>query len=128
MDCIRDLAAQLVDDPTLWSRLQLPEVLELADLLPDRYCAVVERAAVAPPEIPDRWAWLLSTAPDEAARAAVTALRAGAPLQREPMRAVSECARAYGPARLAAVRADTADPDSVGRFAQLAAGLSRVMK
>ena len=128
LDCIRDLAAQLVDDPTLWSRLQLPEVLELADLLPDRYCAVVERAAVAPPEIPDRWAWLLSTAPDEAARAAVTALRAGAPLQREPMRAVSECARAYGPARLAAVRADTADPDSVGRFAQLAAGLSRVMK
>lgn len=128
LDCIRDLATQLIDDPTLWSRLRLPDVLELADLLPERYCAVVERAAAAPPETPDRWAWLLSAAPDEAARAAVTALRAGTPDQREPMRAVSECARAYGPARLAAVRSNTADPATVRRFAQLAAGLSRLMR
>lgn len=128
LDCIRDLTAQLVDDPTLWNRLRLPDVLEPADLLPERYCAVVERAAAAPPDTPDRWAWLLSTAPDETARAAVTALRAGTPDQREPMRAVSECARAYGPARLAAVRSNPTDPASIGRFAQLAAGLSRVMR
>ncbi|MCZ4589624.1 DNA primase [Rhodococcus opacus] len=128
LDCIRDLAAQLVDDPTLWNRLRLPDVLEPADLLPDRYCAVVARAAAAPADTSDRWAWLLSTASDDAARAAVTALRAGAPARREPMKAVSECARAYGPARLAAVRSAAGDPASVGRFARLAAGLSRVMR
>lgn len=101
LDCIRDFAAQLVEDPALWTPLSLPDSLEPEVLLPERYCTVVGRASAVPADQPNRWAWLLSTAPNEAASAANTALRVGTSAQREPRQVAIECARAYGPMRLA---------------------------
>lgn len=129
LDCIRDLAAQLVDDPTLWERLALPNELVPADLLPARYATVVEAAASSQVGGATRWEWLLSAAEDDTARAAVTALMAGRPEMRDPRQAAIECARAFGPTRLAALRAAMATgPDAVAIFTRSAAGLSQLSR
>ena len=129
LDCIRDLAAQLVDDPTLWDRLDLPSGVVPADLLPDRYVTVVEAAASSPVGGAARWEWLLSAAEDDTARGAVTALMADRPELRDPRQAAIECARAFGSTRLTALRAAMATgPDAVAIFTRSAAGLSQLSR